>query len=147
MNNNEPHAVDPARASLKTSAKENAQMALNDQDKPHKPAPTLEERQRAAFEATANVMQKSMQGMARTNHGILAELSRIASLATLRLDQANDGQSTAGRDLAAVRSMLQEIETAGHQVYLAKHGSEEDYQAIGAKVEKKYRTPSGRWRG
>lgn len=146
MNNNEPHAVDPARASLKTSAKENAQMALNDQDKPRRPVPNLDQ-VRAAMSATSEVARDTSRSIARTNHGILAELSRIASLATLRLDQANDGQSTAGRDLAAVRSMLQEIETAGHQAYLAKHGSEEDYQAIGAKVEKKYRTPSGRWRG
>ena len=65
--------------------------------------------------------------MVRTQHGTLAELSRIAALATARLDQAGAGRGTAGRDLAAVRAMLQEIETAGHQAYLAKLGSEEDY--------------------
>lgn len=118
-----------------------------DQEMPRKPIPTPEERQRAAFEAVGNTLQRSMERGARSEHGILAELSRIAALAMARLDQANGAQSAAERDLAAVRAMLQEIETAGHQAYLAKRGSEEDYQAIGAKVEKKYRTPSGRWRG
>ena len=120
-----------------------------DRDLPCKPGPTPEEfeRRRAAIGAAARIVQKSMEEMVRTQHGTLAELSRIAALATARLDQAGAGRGTAGRDLAAVRAMLQEIETAGHQAYLAKLGSEEDFQAIGAKVEKKYRTPSGRWRG
>ena len=121
-------------------------MALNDQDEPSEPILTPGERQRAAMDAVAKVMEKGMGARARTEHGILAELSRIAALAILRLDQANGGQGTVEYDLTAVRVMLQEIETAARQAYLAKHGAEEDFQAIGAKVEKKYRTPSGRWR-
>lgn len=121
-------------------------MALNDQDKPRRPILTLEQT-RASMRATTEVARSSSADLARTEYGILAELSRIAALATIRLDQANGGQGTAERDLAAVRGMLQEIEKAGHQAYLAKHGAEDDYQTIGTKIEKKYRTPSGRWRG
>ena len=115
-----------------------------DQDVPRKPVQTPEETRRAIFEALDNLRQTHM---ARINHGTLAELSRIAALAVVRLDQANSRQDTAERNLAVVRVMLQKIEAAGHQAYLEKHGTEEDYQAIGAKTEKKYCTPSGRWRG
>lgn len=121
-------------------------MALNDQDKPRRPVPDLDQ-VRAAMNVVSELARDALRSTARSDNGILAELGRIAALAILRLDQANDGQSTAERDLTAVKGMLQEIETASHQAYLVKHGSEEDYQAIGAKIEKKRRTPSGRWRG
>lgn len=99
------------------------------------------------MDAVTKVMENGMEARALAENGILAELSRIAALATARLDQASSVQDAAGRDLTATRAMLQEIETAGHRAYLAKHGTEEDYQAVGAKVEKRYRTPSGKWRG
>lgn len=121
-------------------------MAVNNQDKPiRKPVPSLAER-RAAKAHVADVIRSGLNDYARTEHGTLAELSRIAALATSRLDQAAGEQGNADRDLAAVKAMLQEIENAGHQAYLAKQGTEEDYEAIGSKVEKRYRTPSGKWR-
>ena len=120
-------------------------MASNEQDKPRRPVLSLDQ-VRAAMSATSEVARDTSRSIARSEHSVLAELSRIAALTMARLDQANGGQDTAGRDLAAVRDMVQEIETISHQAYLAKRGTEEDFQAIGTKTEKKYRTPSGKWR-
>lgn len=89
-------------------------------------------------------MLNVLKRRASKEHSPIAELSHIAAVAAARLDQATPG--TIERDLAAVQAMLREIQNAGHQAYLAQHGSEGDYQAIGAKVGKRYRTPGGKWR-
>lgn len=121
-------------------------MADNRSDRPVARPRMSAEQFQAASNARIEALQKSLNGLARSEHGTLAELSRIASLATARLDQAAGEQGKAEYHLAAVKAMLQEIENAGHQAYLAKHGTEEDYQAIGSKVEKRYRTLSGKRR-
>jgi hypothetical protein len=67
-------------------------------------------------------------------------MSHIAALTADRLTQA-----TTADELAAVKTMLQEIQKAGYQAFL-HHGGEADYEKIGQKVAKRYRTPAGKWR-
>lgn len=73
-------------------------------------------------------------------------MSHTACLAATRLDQISVGQDASERDLAAVKAMLQEIEKVGQQAFLKRYGAKDDYETAGIKIDRKYRTPSGRWR-
>ena len=100
----------------------------------------------ASMDGIADVIRRSMAHTTRATHGTVAEISRIIGLAATRLDQVDPDGKFVLRDLAAVKKMLRDAEDMAHAEYLKRHGSEDDYQAIGAKVEKRYRTPSGKWR-
>lgn len=90
--------------------------------------------------------QVALADIAYGGHKHLVEMSHIARLAAERLNQLTVDQGANERDLAAIKAMLQEIEVVGHQAFLKRYGAKDDYETIGTAMERKYRTPSGRWR-
>lgn len=94
---------------------------------------------RAAMAAVSATAGTSLQKDAAKSHAELAQVSSTVGLAADRLE-AESGS-------VAVIAMLREAESAGRLAFLAKHGSDAAYEAIRRKVEAKYRTPGGRWRG
>ncbi len=103
------------------------------------------------MDAAARVTAASIAATARESYGVLAEVSQIAAFALERLEQAAAPQEIGKTeistgDLNAIKAMLRDIQVASHGAFLQRHGAEADYQTIGAKVTKRYRTPSGKWR-
>ena len=110
-------------------------------------------RTRAAMDAVAAVARQSLAGQDKQplQGGALAAMSHTAALAVERLDRAALGQGVgqaeiAINDLEAIKAMLREIQNTGHLAYLKQHGAEADYQAVGVRMTKQYRTPAGKWR-
>ena len=68
-------------------------------------------------------------------HGAFAEMSAMAAVAAARL-QTN--RSPSAEDLRLVLGILRGIENIGLVGFLRRHGTEDDYRAIGASVEKRY---------
>jgi hypothetical protein len=74
-------------------------------------------------------------------HGALAEMSNMAAIAASRLQS---GRSLTPEDLRTVLGILRGIENIGLVGFLRRHGTEEDYQAIGAGVARRYPAPPTR---
>jgi hypothetical protein len=74
-------------------------------------------------------------------HGALAEMSNMAAVAASRLQ---DARNVSAEDLRTVLGILRGIENIGLVGFLRRHGSEEDYHAIGAGVAKRYALPPRR---
>lgn len=110
----------------------------------------VDETRRAGMDAVASLAATSLAAVAQDQHGILARVSHLATLAAERLEQvtcgaADNSASDAGA-ISNVLSMLQEIQNESHLAYLKQHGAETDYQKIGAKVRSRFQTPGGKWR-
>ena len=74
-------------------------------------------------------------------HGALAEMSHLAAVAASRLQGS---RAPSAEDLKTVLGILRGIENIGLVGFLRRHGTEEDYQAIGAGVARRYAPPSRR---
>jgi hypothetical protein len=74
-------------------------------------------------------------------HAALAEMSNMAALAASRL---RTGRTPSDEDLRAVIGILRGIENIGLVGFLRRHGSEEDYRAIGDGVVRRYAPPPRR---
>jgi len=112
------------------------------------PPPT---RPNAGVDAAASVSRASMAATARKRYGVMAEVSHVAALTAERLEQAAVPQGIgkveiATGELDAIKAMLREIQTTSHLAFLQRQGEEADYQVIGARMTKRHRTPSGKWR-
>jgi hypothetical protein len=74
-------------------------------------------------------------------HGALAEMSNMAAVAASRLQ---GGSVPSAEDIRTVLGILRGIENIGLVAFLRRHGTEEDYRAIGAGVTRRYSPPSRR---
>jgi hypothetical protein len=74
-------------------------------------------------------------------HGVLAEMSNMAAVAASRLQ---DSRTLSAEDLRTVLGILRGIENIGLVGFLRRHGTEEEYKAIGAGVERRYAPPTRR---
>jgi len=86
----------------------------------------------------AHIASESLSSPA-IEYGALAEMSNMAALAASRL-QGN--RTLSAEDLRTVLAILRGIENIGLVGFLRRHGTEEDYQAIGAGVARRYASPS-----
>ncbi|GAB0115982.1 hypothetical protein [Acidisoma sp. 7E03] len=71
-------------------------------------------------------------------HGTFAELSHMAVIAARRLQP---GRAPSHDDVKAVLTILRGIENLGLVSFLRRHGTEEDYKAIGESVARRYTGP------
>jgi len=74
-------------------------------------------------------------------HGALAEMSNMAAVAAGLLQ---NGRALSAEDLRTVLAILRGIENIGLVGFLRRHGTEEDYKAIGAGVQRRYAPPPRR---
>jgi hypothetical protein len=74
-------------------------------------------------------------------HAALAEMSNMAVVAASRLQA---GRAPSAEDLRIVLGLLRGIENIGLVGFLRRHGSEEDYQSIGAGIARRYAPPPRR---
>ncbi len=72
-------------------------------------------------------------------HGALAEMSNMAAVAASRLQT---GRSPSAEDIRIVLGILRGIENIGLVSFLRRHGTEEDYQTIGAGIARRYAPPT-----
>ncbi len=72
-------------------------------------------------------------------HGALAEMSNMAAVAASRLQT---GRSPSAEDIRIVLGILRGIENIGLVAFLRRHGTEEDYQTIGAGIARRYAPPT-----
>ena len=72
-------------------------------------------------------------------HAALAEMSNMAAVAANRLQGA---RSVSAEDLRLVLGILRGVENIGLVAFLRRHGTEDDYKAIGVGVARRYATPS-----
>ena len=75
-------------------------------------------------------------------HGALAEMSNMAAVAAARL---RDNRASSAEDLRVTLEILRGIEDIGLVAFLRRHGTEDDYSAIGAGVARRYATPPRRF--
>lgn len=71
-------------------------------------------------------------------HGTFAELSHMAALASRRLQP---GRVPTSEDVKNILVILRGIENLGLVSFLRRHGTEEDYKAIGESVTRRYAGP------
>lgn len=71
-------------------------------------------------------------------HGTFAELSHMAAIAARRLQP---GRVPSGEDVKNVLMILRGIENLGLVSFLRRHGTEDDYKAIGESVTRRYAGP------
>lgn len=71
-------------------------------------------------------------------HGTFAELSHMAALAARRLQP---GRAPSSEDVKNILMILRGIENLGLVSFLRRHGTEEDYQAVGQSVMRRYAGP------
>ncbi len=74
-------------------------------------------------------------------HGALAEMSNMAAVAANRLQSS---RNLSAEDVRTVLGILRGIENIGLVGFLRRHGTEEEYKAIGAGVERRYAPPMRR---
>ena len=74
-------------------------------------------------------------------HAALAEMSNMAAVAASRLKV---GHTPSAEDLRTVLGILRGIENIGLVGFLRRHGSEENYRAIGDGVARRYSPPPRR---
>jgi hypothetical protein len=74
-------------------------------------------------------------------HGALAEMSQMAAVAAQRLQT---GRTLSADDLRTVLGILRGIENIGLVGFLRRHGTEDEYQAIGVGVARRFAAPSRR---
>jgi hypothetical protein len=74
-------------------------------------------------------------------HGALAEMSQMAAVAASRLQ---GGRTLSAEEMRTILGILRGIENIGLVGFLRRHGTEEDYQTIGAGVARRYAPPSRR---
>jgi hypothetical protein len=74
-------------------------------------------------------------------YGALAEMSHMAAVAASRLQ---GGRSVSAEDIRTVLAILRGIENIGLVGFLRRHGTEADYQAIGAGLARRYAPPTRR---
>jgi hypothetical protein len=74
-------------------------------------------------------------------HGALAEMSNMAAVAASRLQSS---RTLSPEELRTVLGILRGIENIGLVSFLRRHGTEEDYRAIGAGVARRYAPPPRR---
>ena len=74
-------------------------------------------------------------------HAALAEMSNMAAIAASRLQ---DARTLSAEDVRTVLGILRGIENIGLVGFLRRHGTEEDYRAIGAGVARRYAPPPRR---
>jgi hypothetical protein len=70
-----------------------------------------------------------------TEHAGLAEMSNMAAVAGKRLQIS---PAPSAEDIRTVLGILRCIENIGLVSFLRRHGTEDDYQAIGASVARRY---------
>jgi hypothetical protein len=71
-------------------------------------------------------------------HGALAEMSQMAAVAANRLQP---GRTPSAEDVRIILGILRGIENIGLVGFLRRHGTEEEYQAIGASVARRFSSP------
>ncbi|HTI02311.1 MAG TPA: hypothetical protein VL752_15275 [Acidisoma sp.] len=71
-------------------------------------------------------------------HGAFAELSHMAALAARRLQP---GRVPSSEDVKNILMILRGIENLGLVSFLRRHGTEEDYKAVGESVTRRYAGP------
>lgn len=71
-------------------------------------------------------------------HGAFAELSHMAAIAAQRLQP---GRAPTGEDIKNILVILRGIENLGLVSFLRRHGTEDDYRAIGEAVARRYTGP------
>ena len=70
-----------------------------------------------------------------TEHAGLAEMSNLAAVGANRLQTS---PAPSAEDIRTVLGILRSIENIGLVGFLRRHGTEEDYRAIGAGVARRY---------
>lgn len=68
-------------------------------------------------------------------HGALAEISHLAAIAAQRLQAS---RTPTAEDVRTALGILRSVENIGLVSFLRRHGTEEDYQAIGATVARRF---------
>jgi hypothetical protein len=74
-------------------------------------------------------------------HGVLAEMSQMAAVAANRLQP---GRTPSAEDMKVVLGILRGIENLGLVGFLRRHGTEDEYQAIGVTVGRRFAPPTRR---
>jgi hypothetical protein len=74
-------------------------------------------------------------------HGALAEMSHMAAIAAQRLQP---GRTPSAEDVRIILGILRGIENIGLVGFLRRHATEEEYQAIGTSVARRFSPPARR---
>ncbi len=74
-------------------------------------------------------------------HGVLAEMSQMAAVAATRLQP---GRTPSAEDVRIILAILRGIENLGLVGFLRRHGTEDEYQAIGVNVVRRFAPPTRR---